>query len=337
MSDDDAPKCDLCGRTDCPDADLPGFSEPTACALLPAYEALRYDRCDYGCGRDLTKASIREAVRILAARAAQPDAALSDDELRERLAHACALPDESVGPSSWKRADRVLAALAARAAQPSRAAEEAERFEQEHGGPKWVHDLPEVSPAQPDAPLSDEEREALAVAISHGGSPTPSDWARADRVLAFLAARAAQPVRAPITDPTPCGECGHVHADRCSVCGHLPNAVVTTSSEHVPAPEVSRGVAEKLRAERDDARGGYRVAAEALDRFRDVVADCLGHSDENPGDDALIALLREHFGKTGPEPRRWRDFVTGARAVVDQINADRLVRDALGSERGEGA
>jgi hypothetical protein len=42
-------------------------------------------------------------------------------------------------------------------------------------------------------------------------------------------------------------------------------------------------------------------------------------------DDALTARddLREHFGKTGPEPRRWRDFVTGARAVVDQINADR--------------
>lgn len=78
-----------------------------------------------------------------------------------------------------------------------------------------------------------------------------------------------------------------------------------------------------MRAERDDARGGYRVAAEAADRFRDVLSECLGHADENPGDDVLIADLRSHFGMTGPEPTRWRDFCTGARAALDQIEADR--------------
>lgn len=81
----------------------------------------------------------------------------------------------------------------------------------------------------------------------------------------------------------------------------------------------------RLRAERDDALGGYREAAKAADRFRDVLSECLGHADENPGDDVLVRELREHFGRTGPEPTRWRDFCTGARAIVDQINADRRV------------
>lgn len=62
---DAGPECDLCGKTDCPDADLPEFSEPVACAYKPIYEALRYDRCDYGCGRDITKATIRRAIRLL--------------------------------------------------------------------------------------------------------------------------------------------------------------------------------------------------------------------------------------------------------------------------------
>jgi hypothetical protein len=77
------------------------------------------------------------------------------------------------------------------------------------------------------------------------------------------------------------------------------------------------------RAEAADERVAKQIASEAADRFRDVLSEALGYPDENPGDDALVAALREHFGKTGPEPRRWRDFVTGARAVVDQINADR--------------
>lgn len=88
---------------------------------------------------------------------------------------------------------------------------------------------------------------------------------------------------------------------------------------------MSEHTAEKdaLRQERDNALGGHRVAAEAADRFRDVLAEALGYEDENPGDDVLIRDLRAHFGKTGPEPTRWRDFCTSALAVVDQINAER--------------
>lgn len=89
-------------------------------------------------------------------------------------------------------------------------------------------------------------------------------------------------------------------------------------AEHTPENDA-------LRRERDDALGGYRVAAESADRFRDVLADALGYGGENPGDDVLIRDLRAHFGRTGPEPTRWRDFCTGARAVVDQINAERRV------------
>lgn len=64
--EDDGPECDLCGKTDCPDADLAEFSEPRECILTPVYEELRYDRCDYGCGRDITKATVRRAARALA-------------------------------------------------------------------------------------------------------------------------------------------------------------------------------------------------------------------------------------------------------------------------------
>ena len=59
---DDGPECDLCGKTTCPDADLPGFTAPEACAYAPIYEALRYDRCEYGCGRDITIQSIRRDI-----------------------------------------------------------------------------------------------------------------------------------------------------------------------------------------------------------------------------------------------------------------------------------
>lgn len=78
-----------------------------------------------------------------------------------------------------------------------------------------------------------------------------------------------------------------------------------------------------LAAEADaaDQRGGYREAAAAADRFRDALSECLGHEDENPGDDVLVSELRAHFGKSGPEPRRWRDFMVGANAMRDQINA----------------
>lgn len=88
------------------------------------------------------------------------------------------------------------------------------------------------------------------------------------------------------------------------------------------------GDAHALRAERDclllaleDQRQAKQVAAEAADRFRDVVAEALGYTAENPGDDVLVHDLRRHFGKTGPEPTRWRDFLVSAHAVLDQINA----------------
>lgn len=87
-----------------------------------------------------------------------------------------------------------------------------------------------------------------------------------------------------------------------------------------PAPEAIETV-EHLQARLDDQTAARRIAGGAADRFRDVLSECLGHADENPGDDVLVTELREHFGKTGPEPTRWRDFLTGARAVMDQINA----------------
>jgi len=67
----------------------------------------------------------------------------------------------------------------------------------------------------------------------------------------------------------------------------------------------------------EDERAARRIAGEAADRFRDVVSEVLG-LDENPGDDELIVRLRSLHGKTGPEPRRWRDFITGAKAYVER-------------------
>lgn len=88
------------------------------------------------------------------------------------------------------------------------------------------------------------------------------------------------------------------------------------------APLVAGWLAQERRRA-DDEEAAKRIASDAADRFRDVLSECLGHPDENPGDDALVAEVRQHFGKTGPEPKRWRDFVAGARAVVDRINAER--------------
>lgn len=83
-----------------------------------------------------------------------------------------------------------------------------------------------------------------------------------------------------------------------------------------------------LLAERDqlaaalaDQRGARRIAAESADRLRDVLCEALGHDDENPGDDVLVAELRARFGKSGPEPTRWRDFITSAEAIRDQLIA----------------
>lgn len=76
-----------------------------------------------------------------------------------------------------------------------------------------------------------------------------------------------------------------------------------------------------LHAELEDQRAARQTAAAAADRFRDVVCEALGHDDDNPGDDTLIAELRTHFGKTGPEPTAWRDRLAGYEAIRDQINA----------------
>lgn len=78
---------------------------------------------------------------------------------------------------------------------------------------------------------------------------------------------------------------------------------------------------EAVQAELEDVHVGYRMSSAALDRFRDVVCEVIGFENENPGDDVSLGLLRDRAGKTGPEPTRWREFITAARAQVDQINA----------------
>lgn len=81
---------------------------------------------------------------------------------------------------------------------------------------------------------------------------------------------------------------------------------------------------QQLRDELEDQRAAKQTAAGAADRFRDVLCEALGHPDENPGDDVLVAELRARFGKTGPEPTAWRDRLVGYEAIRDQINAAAL-------------
>lgn len=58
-TDDDGPTCETCGKPNCPDADLPSFSEPRACAYAPVYEAIKDAKdCDYGCSRDYTNQAV---------------------------------------------------------------------------------------------------------------------------------------------------------------------------------------------------------------------------------------------------------------------------------------
>lgn len=73
--DADGPECETCGKTTCPDADLPEFSEPRNCTYAPIYRALRAAKdCDYGCARDYTNQAVRlwvvEAVEQMRAEAA---------------------------------------------------------------------------------------------------------------------------------------------------------------------------------------------------------------------------------------------------------------------------
>jgi hypothetical protein len=87
---------------------------------------------------------------------------------------------------------------------------------------------------------------------------------------------------------------------------------------------------ELLRAALAAEKGGRLVAGECADRFRDVITEVLG-LDENPGDDELVRQLRALHGKTGPEPRQWRDFVTGAQAHMER-NGLRWMSDVAEEE-----
>lgn len=58
-ADQSAVECETCGKTECPDAALPAFSEPRDCVYAPIYRALRDAKdCDYGCARDYTNQAI---------------------------------------------------------------------------------------------------------------------------------------------------------------------------------------------------------------------------------------------------------------------------------------
>lgn len=90
VPDDDGPECETCGRTTCPDADLPGFSEPVSCAYAGVYQALKDTKdCDYGCSRDYTN----QAIRLWVVEAVEPMLAAARADERERM-HAFLLRDD---------------------------------------------------------------------------------------------------------------------------------------------------------------------------------------------------------------------------------------------------
>lgn len=89
-------------------------------------------------------------------------------------------------------------------------------------------------------------------------------------------------------------------------------------------PSINNITSDQLDAlfvELEDQRAAKQTAAGAADRFRDVLCEALGYSDDNPGDDVLVAELRARFDKSGPEPTAWRNRLAGYEAVRDQINA----------------
>jgi hypothetical protein len=109
---------------------------------------------------------------------------------------------------------------------------------------------------------------------------------------------------------------------------HEPAALDRRAAEAQPHPparlkldELTSDQLDRLYAELEDQRGAKQTAAGAADRFRDILCEALNHDDDNPGDDVLVAELRAHFGKTGPEPTNWRVRLAGYGAVRDQINA----------------
>src|SRR5690606_2951441 len=88
---------------------------------------------------------------------------------------------------------------------------------------------------------------------------------------------------------------------------------------------------EQLRAAAEDEQKARKIAGGAADRFRDVVCEVLGYGAENPGDDVLITELRALHGKSGPEPTRWRDFLTGSIAHLE-ANGYRWRADAVAGD-----
>lgn len=91
-----------------------------------------------------------------------------------------------------------------------------------------------------------------------------------------------------------------------------------------------------LRLDLDDRIKAHQMCSASLDRFRDVVCEVAGYA-MNPGDDIALARLREMHGLAGPEPTRWRDFMTWADAQRDQINAaaaDRVREQGKEQDRG---
>lgn len=108
--EDDGPECETCGKTTCPDAELPSFSSPLNCAYTPIYEALKDAKdCDYGCARDLTNQGVR--LYVVPAVKRIVDAALaarqSDSDATEREALAKAWDEgatrvhESLAEHAW--------------------------------------------------------------------------------------------------------------------------------------------------------------------------------------------------------------------------------------------
>jgi hypothetical protein len=74
-------------------------------------------------------------------------------------------------------------------------------------------------------------------------------------------------------------------------------------------------LARRLRAELEDSEAAHATASAAADRFRDVLEEVLS-LEENPGDDVLVSTIRQRFGKTGDEPRRWRECIAAAETTL---------------------
>jgi hypothetical protein len=77
-----------------------------------------------------------------------------------------------------------------------------------------------------------------------------------------------------------------------------------------------------------DWRKAWQIASESADRFRDVICQVL-ELDENPGDSELVfQLLKAHGKADQAESRRWRDFLDGQLARLDE--------DPEATESGDG-